>query len=239
MSRAERTAVLVAAALALGAVPSLAAADDWAPTFRSAHVARVVIATAALSRPGDGKVQYRLRARTSWTDGSQRLLVLGSAHDSRGRLWLRVRLPIRPNTAKGWVNADHVRTTTTLWRVVIHTARRTVSVYRDGRLRQRFSAVVGKPSTPTPHGLFAVWERVPQPASSDLGPWALHLTAHSNVLFDFGGGPGRVALHGRRADLLLDPLGSARSHGCVRIDDSAVSWLASHAAPGTPFSVQP
>ena len=99
--------------------------------------------------------------------------------------------------------------------------------------------VVGTPATPTPLGRFAVAERIRQPAGSELGPWALHLTAHSNVLQDYGGGPGRVALHGRSGPLLADPLGSARSHGCVRMDNADVRWLARRLREGTPVRVTP
>jgi lipoprotein-anchoring transpeptidase ErfK/SrfK len=97
--------------------------------------------------------------------------------------------------------------------------------------------VVGKPSTPTPRGLFAVYERVRQSPGSELGPWVLQLTAHSNTLMNYGGGPGRVAMHGRSGPLLADPLGSARSHGCVRMQNRIVSWLAARARPGTPVEI--
>ena len=72
------------------------------------------------------------------------------------------------------------------------------------------------------------------PASS----YALHLTAHSGTLFDYGGGPGRIALHGRAGPLLRDPLGTAASHGCVRMDNAELRWLASRAVPGTPVSIR-
>jgi lipoprotein-anchoring transpeptidase ErfK/SrfK len=98
-------------------------------------------------------------------------------------------------------------------------------------------AVVGKPGTPTPVGHFAIAERVRQGPGSELGPWALHLTAHSNVLDDFGGGPGRVAIHGRAGPLLSDPLGSDRSHGCIRVASSEISWLAARVHEGTPVDV--
>jgi hypothetical protein len=108
----------------------------------------------------------------------------------------------------------------------------------DGLVR-RFRAVVGKPSTPTPLGLFAVYERARQPdPDAFLGPWALHLTAHSNVLEDYGGGPGRVALHGRSGASLRDPLGTAASHGCVRVRNGDIRWLAKVAAPGTPVLIE-
>ena len=57
------------------------------------------------------------------------------------------------------------------------------------------------------------------------------------MLEDYGGGPGRVAIHGRAGASLLDPLGTARSHGCIRIDNVHVSWMASHLPVGTPVQV--
>ena len=115
---------------------------------------------------------------------------------------------------------------------------RVITVYRDGRRVRRFRAVVGAPGTPTPRGLSAIFERNAQPSAHGfLGPWVLSLTSFSNVLESFGGGPGRVGIHGRGGASLLDPLGSARSHGCIRISNGRVRWLARHARPGTPVRV--
>lgn len=52
---------------------------------------------------------------------------------------------------------------------------------RAGRPVNVLSVVAGKPATPTPLGLFAISERIRQPAGSVLGPWALHLTSHPAV----------------------------------------------------------
>lgn len=71
--------------------------------------------------------------------------------------------------------------------------------------------------------------------AADACDW-LHLTAHSGVLDDYGGGPGRIAIHGRGGSSLLDPLGSAASHGCVRVDDAAIRFLARVLAPGVPVA---
>jgi lipoprotein-anchoring transpeptidase ErfK/SrfK len=101
--------------------------------------------------------------------------------------------------------------------------------------------VVGAPSTPTPRGLFAVagvWKSRP---GSFVGSWVLALTAHSDVLQHFDGGDGRVALHGRGGASLLDPLGTAASHGCVRLANRAISWLVREIGrarlPGTPVAI--
>jgi lipoprotein-anchoring transpeptidase ErfK/SrfK len=112
-------------------------------------------------------------------------------------------------------------------------------VYRDGERVRSVRAVVGAPGTPTPRGLAAIYERNRQPDRTGfLGPWALSLTALSDVLESYGGGPGRIAIHGRGGASLRDPLGSARSHGCVRVSNGAVEWLAVHVLPGTPVDIR-
>ena len=142
-----------------------------------------------------------------------------------GRCWLHVRLPSRPNDAAAWLNADRVLLQSTPWRVVVSRRARSISVYRDGERLRRFSVVVGATATPSPLGLFSivdVWRWHP---ADFLGSYILPLTAHSNVLQEFGGGDGRVGIHGRGGASLLDPLGSARSHGCIRMDNGAIDWL--------------
>ena len=102
--------------------------------------------------------------------------------------------------------------------------------------------MVGAPVTPSPLGLFSivgVWRWDP---ADFLGSYILALTAHSNVLQEFGGGDGRVGIHGRGGASLLDPLASARSHGCVRMANRAIAWLVrtvgATALPGIPVRVK-
>ena len=180
-------------------------------------------------------MRLRLKTETRWSRGPMSLLVLDDRRDAEGRRWLRVRLPVRPNNAGGWIRADVARLSRNPWRLRISTSKRTVRVYRDGRLVRTLRAVVGASATPTPRGDFAIYERARQADPFGfVGPWALHLTAHSDVLDNYGGGPGRVAIHGRSGASLLDPLGSARSHGCVRIDNDEVRWLARNVPLATP-----
>jgi L,D-transpeptidase catalytic domain len=244
--RAAIAGLACAAALGAAAPPVVAGAapdrgraptDPFALSPRTAHLAQVVYPTAIRATPGRGRRRGRLATEARWGGGPVRLLVLRSALDRRGRRWLRVRLPERPNDRAGWIRADHARVRRTGWRVVISTGARAVEVRRAGKLVRRFAAVVGADVTPTPHGLFAISERIRQ-AGGVLGPWALHLTAHSRVLDDYGGGKGRVAIHGRSGALLADPLGTAASHGCIRLDNGAVSWLARRAIEGTPVLVR-
>ena len=208
------------------------------PGSATAWTARLVAPVTALSAPVSGRLVDRQSAFGSWSGGQVSLLVLGARTGSDGELWLRVLLPVRPNGTSGWVPADTVELGTTDWRIEISTERRTVEVFDHGSRVRTWAAVVGAPGTPTPHGLFAVYERVPLPDPAGFyGPWELHLTALSNVLTAFDGGPGRVAIHGRGGTSLRDPLGTARSHGCIRIDNSAIRFLATHVPIGTPVVV--
>jgi hypothetical protein len=233
--------VILAALAALVATPTNAAASDpvAAPTAHGSWRARVVAATPVHGAPrADAPMRGTISPTGSWNGGSVSLLVLAVAHDASGREWLRVELPSRPNGRSGWVLAARLEVSPVRWRVVIDRARRRGAAYRDGRLVRRWRVVVGTGGTPTPAGLFAVYERVRQAPGSELGPWALHLTAHSDTLMNYGGGPGRVALHGRAGALLHDPLGSAASHGCIRMDNKVIAWLAARLGPGTPVRVR-
>lgn len=209
-----------------------------APTEDSAWVARIVAPTVARSAADGGKVVRRLKTTAKWDHGPNQLLVLESTTDSSRHEWIRVLLPERPNGASAWIRSDYTQLHRTPYRVQIDLAKRTVSLQRDGRTVASWGAVVGAPSTPTPTGRFAISEIVRQPDPSGfIGPWALHLTAFSNVLDNFGGGPGRVAIHGRSGASLNDPLRTARSHGCIRISNRAVRRLAKSLEPGVPVEI--
>jgi lipoprotein-anchoring transpeptidase ErfK/SrfK len=153
------------------------------------------------------------------------LLVLAAARTPDGRCWVKVRLPTRPNTASGWIQNEQVRLRATAWRIEVSRAARTLIVIRGGRVVRRIAVVVGASATPTPKGLFSIIGAWRSPPNAFLGSWILPLTAHSDVLQQFEGGDGTVGIHGRGGASLLDPLGSARSHGCVRLDNDAIDWL--------------
>jgi lipoprotein-anchoring transpeptidase ErfK/SrfK len=162
------------------------------------------------------------------------LPVLARATAKGGGAWVRVRLPGRPNGHSGWISADRTRRTVTQWRISIRLSTRRVTVYHRGRVEGRFRAVVGRPSTPTPRGQFFVEESV---ALSQLGaPFALAISARSDVYQQFGGGPGQVALHGTTG--LAGALGTAASHGCIRLSARAITWLARRIGTGTPLTIR-
>ncbi len=163
------------------------------------------------------------------------LPVIGAAAGRSGIRWLHVMLPGRPNGASGWIAQQGTRNAVTPWHLVVSLATRRVTVYRDGRVIRTFGAVVGKPSTPTPGGSFFVEETLQMSAGEPGGPFALALSARSNALREFEGGPGQIAVHGR--DNLGGTLGAAESHGCVRLATSSIDWLAARIGPGVPVTI--
>jgi lipoprotein-anchoring transpeptidase ErfK/SrfK len=159
------------------------------------------------------------------------VLASGGRDDS----WLRVRLPGRPNSHTGWISTARTRPDSTGWRIRVSLGKRTVSVFHDGQRSRRFGAVIGAPSTPTPRGSFFVEEALALSSFEPGAPYALATSARSNVLQEFGGGPGQIALHGTRN--VPGALGSAVSHGCVRLSTRAIAWLASRIGAGVPITI--
>jgi lipoprotein-anchoring transpeptidase ErfK/SrfK len=147
-----------------------------------------------------------------------------------------VRLPGRPNGLTGWIQASGAKLEYTPWRVVVNTASRRVYAYDSGRLMRSFTAVVGAPTTPTPKGTFFVEESVAEPRTAVGYPYALALSARSNVFQEFDGGPGQIALHG--LDNVGGTPGTAASHGCIRLTTGNITWLAQHINPGVPVIIR-
>lgn len=201
-----------------------------------AWIARITATAQGRSKPGRGKVIWDIPPETGWAHQPQRLMILESGSHG-GVRYVRVRLPLR-RSRSAWIRRDAASISRTGYWIRVQRASRRVTVYSDGRRVRRFKAVVGAPGTPTPTGLAAIYERVRQPdPRAFLGTWAMHLTAVSAVLDNYGGGPGRVAIHGRAGASFADPLGSARSHGCIRVDNADVGWLAKHVPAGTPVHI--
>ena len=219
---ASRTA---AARVPLAVAPTQALAvmltSQQALSAPDAHSARVALV--ALLRP--------------ITDAPTVLPVIGHATGPAGAAWLHVRLPGRPNDHTGWVRQSATVFANTRWHVVIDISERRLTVYRDGRVVRVLPAIVGKPSTPTPVGTAFVEEIVQVPPGGSGAPYALALSSRSTVYQEFAGGPGQIAIHGIAN--IGGALGTAVSHGCIRLATEAIVWLAERVGPGAPVTVTP
>jgi lipoprotein-anchoring transpeptidase ErfK/SrfK len=216
-----REGLAVGAPERLGRSPGSA---RWA-ALRRATIAR----TAPSARAA---VAARLSARTP--EGTTNLvLVLGSAQDAGGRLWIRVRLPSL-RAATGWVPRTAVGTYGIVHtRLIVDRARLRLTLVRDGKVAFRAPIGIGRSATPTPAGSFYVRDRVTRYASAFYGPVAFGTSARSHTLTDWPGG-GFVGIHGTdRPDLVPGRI----SHGCIRLRNKDIVRLAAVLPVGTPLEI--
>ncbi|MGZ5313487.1 MAG: L,D-transpeptidase [Solirubrobacterales bacterium] len=230
------TGVVVAVA-ATGVAAAPTAAVGQPPVVKpTQELAKLLRPHKVISRSQAGaQTAGTVQASGPITGGQTVLPVIGRASTTDGGHWLRVMLPGRPNGRKGWITKRATVSARTSWHVVVKTSSRQVLVYRTGHLVESFAAIVGTPSTPTPRGQFFVEESVRMPPGSPGWPFALALSARSNVLQEFEGGPGQIGIHG--VANIGGELGTAVSHGCVRVADQSSVWLAAHIAPGVPVTI--
>jgi lipoprotein-anchoring transpeptidase ErfK/SrfK len=226
---------LLAAAASASLAPSAEAATPSVPVTQPLaillgdHVARASADTTARVIEPVAALRPLTKVRTV-------LPIMGLVTGKDGNRWYHVRLPGRPSGHTGWILADQTIRSSTEWRLVVDVSMRRVGVFRDGRPVRGFSAVVPKASTPTPYGEFFV-EEAERIAPQDVGgPYALAISARSDIFQEFEGGPGQIAIHGTNG--LSDALGSAASHGCIRLAPSAMTWLARRIGAGTPVTVE-
>ena len=235
LARGLTTVLLLGVAAAAMAGPEQVSASG-SHVKMTRELAQINTSMKARTNPSSGsKPIQTLYSRRPITRARTVLPVVAHATDRHGAPWLRVLLPGRPNSRTGWIPGRLTTRSSTHWQVVVHTYTRRVIAYFNGRLMGSFKAVVGKPSTPTPLGRSFVEETVKLSRSEAGAPYALALSARSNVLQEFAGGPGQIALHG--TDNIGGALGTAVSHGCVRLDTRAISWLATRIGPGFPVNI--
>jgi hypothetical protein len=176
------------------------------------------------------------RTRLETEDGFPEVyLLLSSITDADGREWVRMRIPGRPNGRIGWVARSalgefHV----THWLLEISLSGHWLRAYIKGRLRLTAPVGVGKPSSPTPAGHFWIRERFKLSSRSNpYWPYALGTSAYS-TLTDWPGG-GVVGIHGDFGEPQAIP--GAPSHGCVRMHERDLAWLAPRVQIGTPVHI--
>jgi lipoprotein-anchoring transpeptidase ErfK/SrfK len=227
----RRLLIWIGAAVFATVAPAAASAAKVAP---AQPVTTLLSTHRVFSSPG-GRYQESVSSLRPITQESTTLPVLASRKRGR-KTWLLVRLPGRPNSHTGWITASGTRQWVDRWHIVVSTGARRAWIYFSGHVVRNWLVVVGKPSTPTPHGEFFVEENIQEPSSFPGAPYALATSARSGVFTEFDGGPGQVALHGMEGGLEATP-GTAVSHGCVRFTDADISWLASRIQPGTPVTI--
>ncbi len=198
--------------------------------------AYVVADTWARRRP-DKHGRRIKRFTTSTPDGTPEVVLLLSDYRRRdGKLWVRVRLPMRPNGRTGWVPRSRLggyRLTESSF--TIDRGRQRATFYRRGKAIWRAPVGVGQPQWPTPPGRFYVRSRLlPLDASGIYGIFAFGTSAYSDVLTDWPRG-GMVGVHGTNEPGLIP---GRISHGCVRVRNSNMARLRELMSLGTPVRIR-
>jgi lipoprotein-anchoring transpeptidase ErfK/SrfK len=120
---------------------------------------------------------------------------------------------------------------------------RTVRVFKKGQIVKRYSVAVGDPEYPTPYGRFNVQTMQKNPTwNVPDSDWAGDLAGktipggdpRNPLVARWIGFSGSVGFHGTKD---AASLGSAASHGCVRMDPGDVTDLFERVQVGTPVLV--
>ena len=237
---------LVAALLAVPATASLAAGPGR-PSCRAGVLHPVGTPTTAFAaiagrsgadvyeRPGGRRLAHFRRLNvnryptTFWIVGA---IVTRTCSTS----WYRLKLPIRPNGAVGYVRPADVLVAKVRTRIEVDLSARKLSFYKGRRLVLRTPVAVGSPATPTPTGRFYVNQRlVPANPDGAFGPAALGVSAFSDVLTGWAQG-GPIGIHGTNEPWSI---GRAVSNGCIRVPNETLKRLFAATPGGTPVVIHP
>jgi lipoprotein-anchoring transpeptidase ErfK/SrfK len=158
--------------------------------------------------------------------------------------WVQVLLPVRPNGSTGWVKAADVTLQPNPYSIDVELGAHTITVNKGADTIYRGPIAigatnpplpdVGKP-TPTPTGEYylRILLQAPDP-NTVYGPYAYGLSSHSDSLDEFAGGDAEIGIHGNNDASVL---GTDATHGCIRMDNDAITTLAKQLPLGTPVTV--
>lgn len=159
------------------------------------------------------------------------LLVTGEQGD-----WVKALLPMRPNQSVGWVRKADVTLSQTPYEITISLAEHKLVLRKAGQVVLEAPVAVGTERTPTPLGTYYVTDPVDlrsRPGGA-YGAYALGLSGYSEVLFEFNGGPGQIAIHGTNQP---DLIGQNVSNGCIRVTNDVIVQIATQVPLGTPVVI--
>jgi hypothetical protein len=185
-----------------------------------------------------------LRTLVKGTGSPELLLLLREHVTRRGEVWVKVRLPMRPNNTTGWVLRRRLGGYRAVRKQLVIDRRHFIaSLYAviRGRRRKIWTSRigVGEPRWPTPGGRFYVRERLVVPRTPYLrmwyGPFAFGTSAHAPTLTGGNWGEGVVGVHGTGWPWLIP---GRVSHGCVRVYNHKIRRLRRLMRLGTPILIR-
>ena len=169
-----------------------------------------------------------------WTEhGRPEVYLALRSRRVRGKAWVRIRVPGRPNGRTGWVRERHLgRLHLERTRLVVDRAAAHATLYRSGKPIWSAPVGTGAPGSPTPGGHFYIRELLPGGGGA-YGPWAFGTSAYSTrTEWSLGG---VVGIHGTNQPHLIP---GHPSNGCVRVRNEDIARLAKRMPIGTPLRIR-
>lgn len=151
--------------------------------------------------------------------------------------WVEVSLPVRPNGTTAWIAAGTVALSRNRFRIDVDVSDHHLVVRDADQVVVDTPVGIGTGSTPTPIGSFYLIELLaPADPHGLYGPYAFGLSGYSETLASFNGGEGVIGIHGTN-----DPssIGRDSSHGCIRVPNDTITYMASILPLGTPVVITP
>ena len=237
-------ALLLAALLALGAVAcggddpevsqdTVAADEDATTTTVDPH--EVTVATTEESvldvyaEPDAPQPDHRVHSPEG-EDVPLTFLVRQEQGD-----WLNVDLPERPNGSTGWIKRDDVELQTHNFRIEVRLEEFNIKVFEGDDVILDAEVGVARDNTPSPGGEYYTTSLL-QPPDPDTvyGTYAYGISAFSETLETFAGGPGQLGIHGTNDD---STIGTEVSHGCIRLHNEDIEQLVPVLPLGVPVEI--
>lgn len=212
-------------AVKLGASPPGASRRAGPPAGPGALVALVLHPTTMRVAAG-GRPFARLQTRTEF--GSPEALWVVQ----RSPGWLGVISPLAGNGRVGWIPQSAASLGAVSWELRVSLSARELTVIDAGKVKERYTVAIGRPTAPTPTGRFAVTDRLS--THDPTGPYGcciLAISARAPHAIQGWSGGDRIAIHSTPDTASI---GQPVSHGCVRLTLAEGRWLLTHIPLGTP-----
>lgn len=179
--------------------------------------------------PSTSSHSETLSATSSY--GSQRVMLVTQHHPG----WTEVLLPSKPNGRRAWVQVGDVGEKVTTWRIDVFLNNPRLVLRHGSEIVVDAPVGVGKPSTPSPTGVFYITDvTAPRDTSGPYGPRAYGTSAFSDALSSFDGEAPQIAIHGTNQPWLIP---GHVSNGCLRLNNSTVERMMPILELGTPVYI--
>lgn len=165
---------------------------------------------------------------------SEVYLLLRRYTDDRGRVWVEIRVPKRPNGVVGWVPREKLgQYNRNVYQLTIDRKKFRGTLRKNGRTIWSAPVGVGAVGTKTPPGRFYIREKFRFENTELYGTRAIGTSAYAPTLSDWPNG-GVVGIHGTSQPELIP---GRPSHGCIRVRNPDVERLWRLIRIGTPLHI--